>query len=142
MVVDVPKGTSDGSPGVQDVFDDGRCECDTEITNEEKEKGAQVMRCKARGCEIGCITQLRYLLRLTPQHFHRLRPPIHNPNFPAMWSYHSLAVPLPLITSHSMSRGVATARSSPTTKYCTPRAPVVLVIDIVRRHRVGGHRIR
>jgi hypothetical protein len=26
---------------------DGRSECDTEITNEAKEKGTQVMRCKA-----------------------------------------------------------------------------------------------
>ena len=34
---------------------DGRCECDTEITNEEKEKGTQVMRCKARGCETGWV---------------------------------------------------------------------------------------
>ena len=34
---------------------DGRCECDTEITNEEKEQGTQVMRCKARGCETGWV---------------------------------------------------------------------------------------
>ena len=36
---------------------DGRRECDTEITAEEKEdsEGTQVsMRCKARGCETGC----------------------------------------------------------------------------------------
>jgi len=34
---------------------DGRCECDTEITAEEKEEGTQVMRCKARGCETGWV---------------------------------------------------------------------------------------
>ena len=39
---------------------DGRCECDTEITNEEKEMGTQVMRCKARGCETGWVRTSSY----------------------------------------------------------------------------------
>ena len=42
---------------------DGRCECDTEITNEEKEKGTQVMKCKARGCETGWVRISCYLSR-------------------------------------------------------------------------------
>ena len=40
----------------------GRCECDTEITNEEKEKGTQVMRCKAPGCEMGWVHTSIYSL--------------------------------------------------------------------------------
>ena len=32
-----------------------RCECDTEIMNEEKEKGTQVMRCKVPGCKMGWV---------------------------------------------------------------------------------------
>ena len=39
----------------------GRCECDTQITVDEKEEGTWVpvmkrMRCKARGCQKGWVT--------------------------------------------------------------------------------------
>ena len=41
---------------------DSRCECDTEITAEEKEVGDSVMMCKARGCE---TVWVRATLRFT-----------------------------------------------------------------------------
>ena len=34
---------------------DGKCECDIEITPDEKEEGTTVMMYKVRGCETGCV---------------------------------------------------------------------------------------
>ena len=40
---------------------DGRCECDVEITADEKEEGTRVMMCKAPGCKTGWV---RVILQL------------------------------------------------------------------------------
>ena len=60
VVADVPKGTSDGRTSKRvrkRTRVDGMCECDTEITSEEKEEGSQVMGCKTRGCEKGGVRE-------------------------------------------------------------------------------------
>ena len=44
---------------------DSRCECNTLITLEEKEIGAQVMECKARGCETGWVRVICFYFRPT-----------------------------------------------------------------------------
>ena len=47
---------------VRQVQDRTSDSLDTEITNEEKEKGTQVMRCKAQGCETGWVRTSIYSL--------------------------------------------------------------------------------